>query len=104
MSRYRLSTPTKRGIGKIRIKMAKLLSKELGVLIQPHEIWIQLPVYRTRYWDCALWGSNIAGIGSLCSWSKMTDCVRYGFIIDKAKGINDNAFADLEVHAKTPGR
>lgn len=77
-----------RRFGRTWCRLVAMLSKELGVDVQPEDI---APV--TGYWrsnlqaDCMRWEGSVptaeAGKRSIGSWDTMTDCVRYGFTISK---------------------
>jgi len=85
-----------REVGRVRISLAAMLSRELGVPVIPEELWVQNPTY-TRLWGCALWGGFTANKSSLCSWSRMTDCLKYGFTITRG---GKNSYAEIEISAK----
>jgi hypothetical protein len=85
-----------REVGRVRIKLAAMLSRELGVPVIPEELWVQNPAY-SRLWGCALWGGFTSNRRSLCSWSRMSDCLKYGFTITRG---GTNAYADIEISAK----
>lgn len=80
--------------GRTRERLAALLL-EKGLAVSPYDLWVQEGGYRHRNWDLARWGSNHAKWVNgkdpegnpwdlpvtLCSWSTMTQCVRYGIEI-----------------------
>lgn len=82
--------------GRIRWRLSELLLAK-GLIVSPYDLWTQDGGYRHRHWDLARWGSNharfvdgLAPDGSpwdldvhLSSWSRMTDCVRFGVEIGK---------------------
>lgn len=95
--------PHNGNVGETRIRMAKLLEKTVpGLVVEPHELWSQIPEYSTAQWDCCSWG----GDGSLnrspvyiASWNTMRDCLRYG--IDVTVDVNGrNTYAYIDVSAK----
>ena len=93
--------------GRIRIRLAELLSVELGWLIDPSDLWPQQGAWRTDVrLDVFRWEGLIPGdeliphqkgrkVGVYC-WDSMTDCVRYGV------GAEMNRIGGLEVWALAP--
>src|SRR4051812_23109553 len=80
--------------GKVRKKLADMLSEALGIPVLPDEIWDNnYPL--GHYLDLARWGSNVPNGNSgvqVYSWDTMTECVRNGFTLAE-DGIS------IEVHA-----
>ncbi len=100
--------------GRIRWRLAELL-KEKGLIVSPYDLWVQEGGYRHRNWDLARWGSNNARwVDDKCpdgkpwvlevilsSWSRMTQCVRYGIEIGKFDKLETWGHVSVE-HAKRP--
>lgn len=101
--------------GPTRIKLAELLA-EKGIVVSPYDLWVQEGGYRHRNWDLARWGSNHARWATgkdpeghiyhleihLCSWSRMTDCVKHGIEISNFDGEYKGAWHHVGVeHAAT---
>lgn len=62
--------------GRLRCKLAEMLSEALGTYVDPAEIWTQTGEYRTnKMHDALVWG----GPHDIGSWDTMTKCVRNGF-------------------------
>ena len=69
------------GPGRVRRKLATMLSDRLGVDVSPHEIWEQSGAYRTNKMHEAL----VWGVGTtIGSWSSMGECVRNGFEVTRS--------------------
>jgi len=100
--------------GRVRERLAALLLKK-GVIVSPYDLWAQEGGYRHMHWDLARWGSNDArweggrapdgteyhGQVLLCSWSTMSECVRWGVAVGK---FTDSwGHVDVE-HARQPGQ
>jgi hypothetical protein len=67
--------------GRIKEKLAEALSKELGTVITAYDFREAVGWWRTSFQSEALrWEVPSLGVGS---WSTMTDCVRYGFDIER---------------------
>lgn len=65
--------------GRIKVKLAEMLSQSLGTFIDPYELRDAAGYWRTDRRSEALRWEGPLGIGS---WSTMSDCVRYGFDIE----------------------
>ena len=76
-------------IGRTRIKIAQLLSKELSefegfpVTVDPEDLWIQQGEYRKATWDLAPWGAFVKYqrdggklMLAIHSWDTMTSCLK----------------------------
>lgn len=65
-------------IGRIREALSVRLSKELGFLVLPEDLWLQNPVFGP--WDLCRWGASVKdekGLKvNLASWDTMTACVK----------------------------
>lgn len=86
--------------GRIREKLAEMLTKQIGKEVHAVDIWRQSPRH-IRFYGSAVWGADTyTGKSSICSWSTMTECVRHGFTVEKAA--HKTAFADYEIHANIP--
>jgi hypothetical protein len=73
------------GPGRTRIKLAKILSEELGVEVLPENIW-QNNYPAAKWLDLARWGvdANIPGLGNnvnVHSWDTMGEIVKKGVAI-----------------------
>jgi hypothetical protein len=84
------------GPGRVRERLAKVLLRDLGVVVDPHDLWTQEGFYRSRYHDLARWGTSRAyftekgakklGVDlhytshpfHLLSWDTMTESCRKG--------------------------
>lgn len=81
--------------GRIREKLAEMLSEQIGRPVHAVDIWRQSPRH-IRFYGAAVWGADTyTGKSSICSWDTMTDCVRHGFSVEEG---GRNAFADYEIH------
>lgn len=74
---------SRRKVGKVRQKLAKVLKDQLGITVAPEDLWTQEGFYRNWNHDLARWGCShaIMADGSttaIASWDTMTDCARYG--------------------------
>lgn len=92
MSRRRNRHP-----GRIRIKLADLLTKALtasegfDIFVDACDFWRNEGALSHATHDLASWGLDLEGrdpkgvkyFFSVHSWDKMTDCVRYGFSVVK---------------------
>jgi hypothetical protein len=79
------------GPGRTRIKLAELLSKELGVEVRPEAIW-QNNYPAAKWLDLARWGVpvNIPGLGknvNVHSWDTMGEIVKNGVAIVSRESI-----------------
>lgn len=84
--------------GRIREKLAEMLTKQLGREVHAVDIWRQSPRH-IRFYGAAVWGADTyTGKSSICSWSTMTECVTRGFTFEDCRG-ERNSFADYEIHA-----
>ncbi len=102
----------RRPVGRVRHKLAEMLTKELGFFVRAESIWRQSPVH-IRFYGCAVWGADgyecvalkdgrvVDAAKSVCSWCTMTECVRYGFVV--TKDASGRGYADYEITAKKPG-
>lgn len=79
--------------------------ESVGILVKPHELWIQEGGYRNWHWDLARWGGNGVRKDSgfkvvIYSWDKMTDCVRHGFNVDDGSNSEDTRKSpwEIEIH------
>jgi hypothetical protein len=82
--------------------MAKLLERSVsGLVVNPADLWSQIPAYATAQWDCCSWGGDgyLCGVRvSLSSWNTMTECLRNG--IDVSVDVNGRStYSDIEVSA-----
>ena len=84
---------TKDTIGKTREGLAEMLTRELGVLVIPEDVWPMQGYWRIQPLDvCVMRWEGIIEFGSFIgddartigSWYTMTECVRHGIEIDKA--------------------
>lgn len=80
---------SKRNIGRIREKLADLLTKALTerekreINVDPEDFWIQEGTYRHVTWDMARWGVNNGRVPFVIhSWDTMSDCVKHGISVD----------------------
>lgn len=88
--------------GRIREKLAEMLTSQIGREVHAVDIWKQSPRH-IRFYGSAVWGADTyAGKSSICSWDTMTECVRYGFEVEKDTTKSSRAYADYEIHAKKP--
>jgi hypothetical protein len=98
-----------RGLGKTRRKLAELLCRETGLLVEPHDLKRTNPNHR-HYEDCCAWdcyairprkGSVPEHKVHIYSWDTMTACVR-GIDITKDDYTSTGGISlfDLEVVAK----
>ena len=69
-----------RNPGRVRHRLALMLSKALGTYIDPGDLQEAVGYWRTCPGSEALRWEAPGGIGS---WSTMSDCVRYGFDIER---------------------
>jgi len=91
-----------RPIGKTRIKLAAMLTEQLGFAVAPTDFWLQDPTHLRAQWDCAAWGADVKFTDAdfvahtICSFDSMTECVRNGFtVIHDERGIS--SYADYEI-------
>lgn len=80
------------GSGRIRIKLARLLSEELGRDVFPENIWEQNHNAFYGQISCARWGWTWREPGfsfnsSGSCWDTMSECVKKGIILDDENGI-----------------
>ena len=107
--------------GRTRWRLSELLA-EKGITVSPYDLWVQEGGYRHRHWDLARWGSNEARWTSgkdpdgkvwtlslhLCSWSRMTDCIKHGIEIGQYVN-SDWSMTEVEhasvlpLHSKSKG-
>lgn len=98
-----------RGIGRTRFKLAELLTKETGILVEAHDLRRTNPHHR-HYEDCCAWdcygikpacGSRPAYKVHIYSWDTMTDCAEGIEIVkDDYTSTGGISLFDLEVMAK----
>lgn len=69
---------SRRKPGRIRIKLAKMLTELLGRTVQPEDIWDN-NYPEARMVDAARWGACLTG-GHIHSWDTMNECVRKGIV------------------------
>jgi hypothetical protein len=77
---------SKREPGRVRVRLAAVLLRDLGVVVDPGDLWCQEGGYRSLHWDLARWGAyNVTwadpakhkkAVHSICSWDRMTACLR----------------------------
>lgn len=84
-------------MGRVRRKLAELLSRETGWVVEAHKIGRTNPINQ-HFEDCCAWDvwcdvPNQTWKGHIYSWDRMTDCVRLGIITD------DKEQWDIEVMA-----
>jgi hypothetical protein len=84
--------------GRVRCRIAALLSKELGMEVRPEVIWVQRGIYSHATTDAVKWGAHVPVPGTLgtvpvFSWDTMTDCLRQGFHLrrDDTSGVEVSA-------------
>jgi len=98
-----------RGLGRVRRKLAELLCKETGLLVEAHELQRTNPNH--RHWeDCCAWdcyatkpktGSNPSYKVHIYSWDTMTECSKGITIVkDDYTSTGGTSLWDLEVCAK----
>lgn len=80
--------------GRIKLKLADVILRDTGIVVDPYDLWTQQGAYRSRYWDLARWGGDGAKFApeeaekfgmthkfSICSWDTMSECAKYGITI-----------------------
>jgi hypothetical protein len=83
--------------GRVREKLAEMLTKALGTPVHAVDIWRQSPRH-IRFYGAAVWGADTyQGKRSICSWDTMSDCVRRGFTVEDCSK-DRHSFADYEIH------
>lgn len=97
------------GVGRTRIKLAKMLQEEIAklypgeeVTVDPEELTPQ-PNGGGQFADWTTWhGWFKAGRSrwSICSWDTMSEAVKNGFSLELNGGGSKRAHATIEVHAK----
>ena len=76
------------GPGRVRHKLAEMLSERLGIEVAPGDIWEQTGAYRTnKMHDALVWGVGV----TIGSWSTMGECVKNGFDVTYASLRTDTA-------------
>jgi hypothetical protein len=77
---------SRRKVGRTRERLAEVILRDLGLVVDPADLWMQEGFYRSRYHDLARWGSYDAHDPKdppaikthIASWDTMTECVRRG--------------------------
>lgn len=98
-----------RGLGKVRRKLADLLCKEVGVLVEAHDLKRTNP--NVRHWeDCCAWdcyaikpatSSHPAYKVHIYSWDPMTACSKgIDIVKDDYTSTGGISLFDIEVSAK----
>lgn len=99
-----------RGLGQTRRKLAELLCKTTGLLVDPHKLQRTNPNHR-HYEDCCAWdcyatkpktGSAQSYKVHIYSWDTMTNCVRNGIEVVKDDYTSTGGISlfDVEICAK----
>ena len=95
--------------GRVRIRLAAVLLRDLGVLVAPEDLWTQDGAYRAAQWDLARWGTSEAYLTaeeaarrgvyparfSLSSWDTMTECGQKG--VCWVGGATDSNYREVSV-------
>lgn len=88
--------------GRVRSKLAGMLSERLGTYISPDDLREAAGFWRTSGKSEALRWEGPKGIGS---WNTMTDCVRYGFNIEQGTMATPTTLGrgyPIAINARTP--
>lgn len=68
------------GPGRLRLRLAAMFEEQLGITIDPCDLWVQNPAYAKM--DLARWGGDgrdrDGRFVHVCSWERMADVVRSG--------------------------
>ena len=90
---------TNKGIGRVRLRLAAMLSVELGKFVPPEDITPRLGAWRTRVgldvcrWEGRLpWPGYKEGAPVMC-WDTMSECVRFGVGVERDSSGGLDAFA-----------
>lgn len=96
-----------REVGKTRIKLAKLIEKLTGCLVEPHRILRTNPYHR-KWEDCCAWDCWATRPGAqpqmvhIYSWDTMTECVQRGIVLVYAPDHHSYDKFDMEVCVNEP--
>jgi hypothetical protein len=93
-----MATTRRDRVGRVRERLAALISEATGCTVRPEDLSSQIPHYASPKWDCCSWdgeGTNSLGLPvHYSSWDTMTECVRNGIDVTK-----EDAF-QYEIHAR----
>lgn len=70
------------GPGRMRIKIASMLKRDLGIDADPYELFVNNSP-SDRLYDMARWGGEAKRNGlhvHVCSWDRMTDIIKAGCV------------------------
>lgn len=87
----------RRGIGKMRYRIAEMISELFHCECYAEDIWIQNPTYAK--WDLARWGVNCRINGALRnvhSWDRMTDIIKAGKMVRVNSNSDEYEVCSLE--------
>jgi hypothetical protein len=104
-----------RNPGRTRKRLCALLLRH-GIVVEPGDLWTQEGGYRSPQWDLARWGTYRARFVDgkapdgtewthdviLSSWSKMTECLKWGISVGKEDEFGLWNHVSVE-HARQPG-
>lgn len=103
---------TRRGEpGRIKWRLSEIL-REHGIEASPYDMWTQEGAYRSRHWDLARWGVSGKWINptleqhtgqlTIYSWDTMTNCVRFGIVMEFGTRYSRMNTWEIEVYRLTP--
>jgi hypothetical protein len=96
--------------GYIKCRLAKVLQRDLGLIVDPCDLWTQQGAYRSHYWDLARWGAYhclwdaqkqkqyaFTHEFSITSWDTMTEmCQKGAALVDDPR--RERITIEISVH------